>query len=115
MGRISRNAPIAAVSAVVACACALAAPLHAQEQAKTSEGVSYISGGVGEDSRDRLNSQAREYNLRVMFTLNEGNFLSGLPVTVTDAKGKRIIEAVADGPFFMAKVPAGTYTVAATH
>jgi hypothetical protein len=113
MPRFAQSRLIAAVSTVLSLACI--APLHAQEQARTGDGVTYISGGVGEDSRDRLNGMARDYNLRVMFTLNEGNFLSGVHVTIADSRGRKIVEDVSDGPFFMAKVAPGTYTVTATH
>ena len=112
MSQRSKFKLLAAASAVAALGCM--ASSYAQEP-KTSDGIVYVSGGVGEDSRDRLNSQAREYNLRLMFTLNEGNFLSDVNVAITDAKGKKVIEDVANGPFFMAKLPAGSYTVTATY
>jgi hypothetical protein len=34
---------------------------------------------------------------------------------LTGAKGRKIVERVADGPFFMARLPDGQYTVAATY
>jgi hypothetical protein len=86
-----------------------------QEQPRTGSGATYISGGVGIDSVERLNSQARDFNLKLVFTLNEGNYLANVPVTITDGRGNKVIEAVSEGPLFLAKLPAGSYTVTATN
>jgi hypothetical protein len=85
------------------------------EKAGSGAGVAYVSGGVGDDSSDRMASMSREYNLKLMFTLNEGNYLSDVNVAVTDARGNKVIDDVANGPFLFAKLPAGQYTVTATH
>lgn len=77
--------------------------------------LSYISGGVGVDSQERLNARAGEFNLKLVFTLVEGNYLADVNVVLTDAKGGKIVEHLADGPFFLVKLPAGQYSVAATY
>jgi hypothetical protein len=46
-----------------------------------------------------------------VFTLVEGNYLSDVSVSIKNTGGKTLVEHVADGPFFMAKLPAGTYSV----
>ena len=77
--------------------------------------IAHVSGGIGIDEQQRLEAREREFNLKLVFTLNEGNYVAGVNVGVTDGKGRTVVEDVADGPFFMAKLPAGNYTVAATY
>ncbi|MEK6593506.1 MAG: hypothetical protein AABZ67_10515 [Pseudomonadota bacterium] len=78
-------------------------------------GVSFVSGGIGVDSEERLKAREKEFNLKLVFTLVEGNYLSDVGVSIKNAGGKTLVEHVADGPFFLAKLPAGTYTVATSY
>lgn len=78
-------------------------------------GASFISGGIGIDSEERLKAREKEFNLKLVFTLAEGNYLSEVGVSIKNAAGKTLVEHVADGPFFLAKLPAGTYTVATSY
>jgi len=87
----------------------------AQEKVVTHNNVSFVSGGVGVDSEERLKAREKEFNLKLVFTLVEGNYLADVSVRVADASGKTVIEHVADGPFFMAKLPAGTYMLTASY
>jgi hypothetical protein len=88
---------------------------HASAASGTAQGVQFVSGGVGEDSEAKLKAEQKNFNLKLLLTLNEGNYLADVNVVVTDAKGNKVIEHVAEGPFFLAKLPAGQYTVAATY
>jgi hypothetical protein len=91
---------------------------HAQSPVnveKTSNGIEYVSGGVGEDALAQLNERAKDYNLKLVFTLNEGNYLADVDVAVKDSSGRTVVQDLAEGPIFMAKLPAGQYTVAATY
>lgn len=82
---------------------------------KSRDGVEYISGGVGINAQDEINARAKDFNLKLVFTLNEGNYIADVGVAVKDARGRTVVEDTADGPFFLAKLPAGQYTVAATY
>lgn len=83
--------------------------------AATQGGVSFVSGGVGENSMAALKAREKEFNLKLIFTLNEGNYLADVGVRITDAAGKPVIEHVTDGPIFMARLPSGAYTVQASY
>ncbi len=87
----------------------------APEKTATQNGVSFISGGIGMDSEERLKAREKEFNLKLVFTLVEGNYVADVGVTIKNAAGKTMVEHVADGPFFMAKLPAGAYSVTAAY
>lgn len=82
---------------------------------KSPEGIEYLSGGVGTDEQELINQRAKGYNLKLVFTLNEGNYLADVGVTVKDPKGRTVIEDISQGPFFLAKLPPGQYTVTANY
>lgn len=75
--------------------------------------VPYVSGGVGLDSIDRLDMMANQFNLKLVFALKSGEYLSEVKVTITDAAGRAIVDALSDGPWFLTKLPQGKYQVVA--
>ena len=86
----------------------------ANERASGPGEIAYFSGGVGDEEEQRLLARQGEFNLKLLFTLNEGNYLAGVDVGIADGSGRKVIQAVAEGPYFMANLPAGQYTVTAT-
>ncbi len=85
-----------------------------QPQVKTYHGISYLSGGIGLEEREALRTMAKEDNLKLSFALQNRDYLGGAKVLIKDDKGKKVLEAVSDGPLFFTKLPAGNYTVEAT-
>jgi len=81
---------------------------------QTSGGISYVSGGVGTESIDRLTSMSREFNLKLVFAMKSGEFVSGVRVVIADAKGKPLLETISEGPWFFTRLPAGHYQISAT-
>lgn len=84
-------------------------PQLAQEQ----NGIQYATGGVGEEELAQIESIKGNYNLRVLSTVPEGNYLGDFTVYVLNAKGEKIFEAPSMGPYFYLNLPAGSYTVQA--
>ncbi|WP_291991889.1 carboxypeptidase-like regulatory domain-containing protein [Candidatus Accumulibacter sp. ACC003] len=78
-------------------------------------GLPYVSGGVGEESLQRLRDRVSEFNLKLVFAMKSGAYLSAVRVSIADAKGKTILEAISDGPWFLAKLPVGKYRVIASY
>lgn len=76
--------------------------------------IKHVSGGIGIAEQQRITAQEDEYNLKLVFTLVEGNYVADVRVVVKDGKGATVVEDTADGPFFLARLPAGQYTVVAT-
>ena len=83
-------------------------------QAKTANGISYMSGGVGKPEAAAMREEARHYPLSMVFSAAKDNeFLANVQVTIKDHAGKEMLSAVSDGPIMLVKLPAGKYTVAA--
>lgn len=81
---------------------------------KNTGGIPHVSGGVGDDSIAKLESQVRDFNLKLVFALQSGNYVSDVKVVIADAKGKTLLDATSTGPWFLARLPAGNYQIAAT-
>lgn len=78
--------------------------------------VTYIMGGVGTNEADAIKHVARYYPLEMEFLLKarpRAEYLADVKVRVKDAHHKIVLNVTADGPFLLAKLPAGKYTVTA--
>ena len=84
------------------------------EAVKQSGDISYVSGGVGDESLERVGALEMGFNVKLVFALQNGEYLSDVKVVIADAVGKPLLEAVAEGPVFLAKLPAGRYELRAT-
>jgi len=100
-------------------ACGAAAPAgtvqSAQNEIMTSGQVTFASGGVGEDSLQRMEALSKDFNLKVIFALKAGNYVSDVAVVISDARGAKVLETVSEGPWFLAKLPPGKYQFTATY
>lgn len=76
--------------------------------------VSYVSGGIGDESREHLQSIAASFNLKLVLAATSGEFLADIQVQIFGKDGKPLVQAVSEGPIFMAKLPPGSYRVTAT-
>ena len=81
---------------------------------QTVGGVSYVSGGVGTESIDRLNSLAGGFNLKLVFAGKSGAYLTDVRVAIADTKGRTLVDTTSQGPWLLAKLPAGDYRIVAT-
>jgi hypothetical protein len=82
---------------------------------KTYDGIPYVSGGIGEGEREAMRPMSADYNLWLWFaTKDTGANLADVQVTVQDKNQTPVLDVVSDGPWLMARLPAGTYKVKAT-
>lgn len=81
---------------------------------QTTGGISHVSGGIGDDSIAKLGSLAKDFNLKMVFALQSGNYITDVKVVIADTKGKTLLDATSAGPWFFVKLPAGTYQIVAT-
>jgi hypothetical protein len=77
--------------------------------------VTYIAGGIGETEQEQMIVREKEFNLKLVFSLVQGNYVADVDVVVSGPKGGKVVETFVRGPIFMTKLPAGEYSVAATY
>jgi hypothetical protein len=81
---------------------------------KYSDGVSYISGGVGEGETTAILSEAKQWPLTLELSQLEngrGVWIFGAKIKVINAKGKTVFDAVADGPYMLINLEPGDYSI----
>jgi len=83
-------------------------------EVRTDGGIPYLSGGIGLDEREALDFVSQDYNLKLIFAMADGNYLSDVEVQIKDQEGKTVLAATSQGPWFFAKLPPETYHVYAT-
>jgi hypothetical protein len=76
--------------------------------------ILYVSGGVGTESAERLNALAADFNLKLVFALQAGDYLSSVRVVIANGAGRTILDSTSQGPWFLVKLPVGDYRVVAT-
>lgn len=107
------GALLAASSAVVL--LSLATGASAALEAVQNGPVPFVSGGVGEDERQEIGNLASAYSLELLFAAkgSPNEYLADIKVEIRDKNGKVMLDAVAQGPFLLAKMPPGRYSVSA--
>ncbi|MBS1230987.1 MAG: hypothetical protein H6R17_4264 [Proteobacteria bacterium] len=103
-----------AIAAVLLGSAALAAAADAEPVIQAGSNVSYVSGGVGDESLARLTAITGEYNVKLVFARTSGEYLSNVRVEITDAKGRNVVDSHSDGPWFLIRLPAGHYQIVAS-
>ena len=106
---------VCALATAVVMAAFVAMPAPAVETVQKSGAISFVSGGVGDDSLERIRALAGDFNLQLLFAAKAGNYLADVGVVIRDARGRVVLRTRADGPFLLVKLPPGEYTVGAAY
>jgi hypothetical protein len=113
---IPRRAAYVAIAALIGLAwVAPAASAKADEIVMASSGVTYVTGGAGTEAVDRLRAMEKDFNLKLVFALNNGEYLADVDVSVVDAANRVVLDTSSEGPWLLAKLPAGNYQVNANY
>lgn len=93
----------------------IAAPTLAADElpVRQAGGISYVSGGVSEEGRERILLIGRDFNLKLVLATRSGAYLSNVNVVIVDGSGQRLVDVKSDGPLFYAKMPTGHYQIKA--
>lgn len=77
-------------------------------------GIEYLTGGKTPETANAVKRAAQEYPLELVFVEHDGNAKRALydnPVVIRDARGEVVFAGRSDGPYFLARLPEGDYTV----
>lgn len=88
------------------------------EEIYSSQGaeVIFVSGGIGYCEAQAMKNASKAYPLELVFvqkTISHESYLAGIPVKITDAKGNLVLDTTTKGPYLLARMPAGKYSVTA--
>jgi len=100
--------------------CLLAAPsVWAQiPQTQYSQGVSYITGGVGEEESSAIVAEAKQWPLLLELSQLEngrGIWIFGSQIKILNASNAVVFDAKADGPYMLINMTAGDYVIQAAY
>ncbi|CAN5920339.1 carboxypeptidase-like regulatory domain-containing protein [soil metagenome] len=79
--------------------------------------ITYVSGGVSEGDAAAFRQAQRQYPLSIELVEKAGahnEFTADARIRVLGADGVLVLDAKADGPFMLVRLPAGRYKVEAT-
>ena len=85
---------------------------------KYSEGISYITGGVGEGETTAILSEAKQWPLLLEMSQIEngrGVWIFGADIKIINSKKQGIFDAQADGPYMLINLESGDYVIEATY
>lgn len=77
-------------------------------------GMSYVNGGVGEESRAAIDRMASGFELRNVFSGQGGQYVVAERVTLQNASGGESVVILNAGPILMISLPHGRYMMEAT-
>lgn len=85
-----------------------------QVQQQQQNGITYLSGGIGEDEA-RAIQQAQGYNLHMTFsTGTENKYVPDVNLVIQKNPGQPVLTLNEAGPLVYVQLPPGKYTVVAT-
>ena len=108
---------IAAVSGLVASAATASIPPTYRGALPPSQRaglMTYRTGGTKAEEEQALKRVAADYPLELVFVERFGrkeSYVTDMPVRIVDEHGKVVFDGQAQGPYFLAKLPKGRYTV----
>ena len=83
-----------------------------------SQGISYVTGGVGEGETVAMLADAKQWPLLLeMSQLQNGRgvWIFGASIKITNSTKQTIFDAKADGPYMLINLVPGDYSIEATY
>ena len=86
--------------------------MERSSEIQNTDGIRYVSGGIGKSERDELAALANQFNLHLMFAQQgSGEYLSAVRVNILDARSQMVLSAESKGPLFFVELKPGNYSV----
>ena len=91
---------------------AIADDMDSMPEAKTQNGITYLSGGIGKDQSEAMKAAAKDYTLMLTCAIRPtGQYMADVKVNITDKSGSSVLETVTDGPFLLVQLAPGQYRI----
>ena len=118
--RVLDAAMVSAGAMALAAAMAFGGVAHAQLPAtQSAQGIQYVTGGFGIDESTALKEAKSRYPLALTFaaTGDDGStpYVAQVQLEIKDANGAAVLSLPSVGPYFLAELKPGAYTVQATY
>lgn len=85
----------------------------------TNGSITYMSGGIGSDRAAAMKREASRFPLGLEFVQGKKDqhamYLADVQVTIKNAADRILLETHSDGPYLLASLPDGHYTISAEH
>jgi hypothetical protein len=82
----------------------------------SDQGISYLCGGIGDESLAQIKSAAGSADAQLVLTAgSDGNYLSDVKLNISSADKKVAASWQASGPVCLLKLPPGSFTVDASN
>jgi hypothetical protein len=81
-----------------------------------SQGISYITGGVGQEETLAILAEAKQWPLTLELSQidnGRGVWIFGAVIKITNSKKQTIFDAQADGPYMLINLESGDYVLEA--
>jgi hypothetical protein len=82
--------------------------------AATDQGVRYLTGGIGSEEREAMETLGTKFNLKLIFAELSGDYIAGVGAILSDQHGKELGRIITNGPWLYVRLSPGTYRVKAT-
>lgn len=97
--------------------CAVAQDRDAPSEApvlpavQESQGIRYVSGGVGSGEAAAMRAESARYALTLLFYVQgeKAMFIADVDVLIQDSAGQVLLHTRSDGPYLLVQLPAGRY------
>ena len=83
-----------------------------------SQGIAYISGGVGQEESDAILAEAKQWPILLELSQLEngrGVWIFGSQINIKNQQQKVIFDAQADGPYMLINLAPGVYQITASY